>query len=47
MKKYILSLLFLLNGVLLYGQGYVMVNPSSITVPQGGGTYYCNVDYSI
>ena len=24
-----------------------MVNPSSITVPQGGGTYYCNVDYSI
>ena len=47
MKKYILSLLFLLSGILLYGQGYVMVNPSSITVPQGGGTYYCNVDYSI
>ena len=46
MKKYILSLLFLLSGVLLYGQAYVMVNPSSITVPQDGGTFNCNVDYS-
>ena len=47
MKKYSLSLLFLFCGLFLYGQQYVSVSPSSISVPLEGGTYTCSVDYTI
>ena len=47
MKKDILSLLLLFCGLSLYGQQYVSVSPSSISVPLGGGTYTCSVDYTI
>ena len=47
MKKYSLSLLFLFCGLFLYGQQYVSVSPSSISVPLEGGSYTCSVDYTI